>query len=1037
VVLENWDLINFGFMTFRQTGYHPYFKATTAVTTTPRPAFLTRNELEFAGCWSPTAGPSGSCTINYTTYTLATSNNSRYSVNRGTYFSTHDNSWSAGCNELCPITGVGTGRYIGSNYTFPFATAGVGTLKRFDDYVGRTRVDGVDTYVHLDAPRTKRNVNNIFGDEINDDTVYGLSYTNISAIVDPNRFDMMDTSLALPTANALSMARKISAQAEKVSLGGLYPYGGTSSGTSLKAAGVDAIKERSAYHYMEWVKNQNAANGVTCRPNSILFVTDGRPGNGDTNCDHSDCALSPPGPGCSDCLAVLNARSIRQTLGVTVYVIGFSGTVSSVADQKSINNIAKAGGSPAYPPGCTGAACKYAYFATSEADLKSVMRQTSFDTARGSYSTSPASGSSGTQNINGITPGTLLLDTRVDFPSWKGNVIAYDLSGASPTLAWSAAAVAFNKTADPNFWKKRNVWTSETVGSTTYMIKVQVDQTTGAILNKTKLTSLGLGATDAESELVARWMLGDPALGNPAVLGALVNSTPIDVGPPGTGTLPGAAAYFNGSTQKTRPFLTYVGSSDGMLHAFVSKSGMIGTQSYQGGQEAFAYIPQNMLKVIKRLYVQGGQLADPRDHIFGLASSPKVKTVCTSSCTDAATATWKTLLTMTEGYGGNDLFVLDISEPHTTTGIRSAINDPPVKRLEWHSDYLTSHKADYDARLGKTISVPAFYLNNTSSLDDYRMLFASGYGDGVNPDQGKYLVSVNASTGAPVDWQKPINVTSCAGNPGLDHALLTDVAVSRRFDAGQNAQLASAYFGDPWGQLWRYTPKGSTKISTAATFGCSHPLHFAPAVVQLDRDNAANRSGETYLVQVTNSALDPVTAYPTYPASKMVFTLDKRTGDDIAADNFVGGASQITLTAGIGSELCAVTGAAGSCTTPMPANARPTATPLAVLKEDGSGFQVITLWYVAGPGGCTKGSTYLTIHELRLTTAAVTQKYGGLLSNEPVTSAAFVGNKLVFADATGAKDVSNYTGMPTFKPAPPGTYTSTERVRRVMWMELP
>jgi hypothetical protein len=1037
VVQQNHDVINFGFMTFRQTGYYPYFKATTAVTTTTRTAFLTRSELEFAGCFTPSAGPSASCTINHTTYTLAATNNSRYKVNRGTYYSAHDTGWGGACKELCTITGVGTGSFAGSHYTFPYATAGAGTLKRFDDYVGRTRVDGVDTYVYLDAPRTKRNLNNIFGNEIDDDTAYGLSYTNASGIVDPNRVDLMDTSLALPLASAVTMARKISAQAEKVSLGGLYPYGGTPSGTALKASGVDAVKEKSAYHYLEWVKAQNTSNGVACRPNSVLFITDGRPGNGDVNCDHADCAASPPGPLCT-CTAVLNARSIKQTLGATVYVIGFSGTLASVADIKSINNIAKAGGSSPYPAGCVGAACSYAYFATREADLRSALTTVIYDAARGNYSTSPASGSSGTQEINGITAGTILLDTRVDFPSWKGNVIAYDLSGPSPALAWSAATVAFNATADPTFWKRRNVWTSETVGSATYMIKIQVDQSTGAIVNKTKLTQLGLGATDAESELVARWMLGDPALGNPAVLGAMINSTPIDVGPPGTGSLPGAAAYFNGPEQKTRPFLTYVGSSDGMLHAFVTKSGKIGTGDYLGGQEAFAYIPQKMLKVINRLYVQGGQAPDPRDHIFGLASSPKVKTVCTSACTDAASATWKTVLTMTEGYGGNDLFVLDVSQPHTTTGIRDAINDPPVRRLEWHSDYLanTTQKGEYDARLGQTISVPALYLNNTTNLDDYRLLLASGYGDGVSAGQGKYLVSVNATTGEPLDWQQPTNVTTCA-NPGLEHALITDVAVSRRFDAGQNAQLASAYFGDPWGQLWRYTPKSSTKVSAAATFGCSHPLHFAPAVVQLDRDNAANRSGETYLVQVTNSALDPVTAYPGYPASKMVFTMDKRTGDDLASENFATGNAQITLNAGVGSEICAVTGAAGTCTTAMPANARPTGTPLAVLKEDGSGFQVISLWYVPGAGGCTKGITYLTIHELKLATAAVTQKYGGWLANEPVTSAAFVGNKLVFADATGAKDVSNYAGMPRFKPAPPGTFTSTERVRQVMWTEIP
>ena len=91
-----------------------------------------------------------------------------------------------------------------------------------------------------------------------------------------------------------------------------------------------------------------------------------------------------------------------------------------------------------------------------------------------------------------------------------------------------------------------------------------------------------------------------------------------------------------------------------------------------------------------------------------------------------------------------------------------------MRRLEWHSEYLasSSQKSEYDDRLGQTISVPAFYLNNTSTLDDYRLLLASGYGNGASASQGKYLVSVKATTGEPLDWQQPTNVTSCAGSPG-------------------------------------------------------------------------------------------------------------------------------------------------------------------------------------------------------------------------------------------------------------------------------
>src|SRR4029078_2001657 len=95
-------------------------------------------------------------------------------------------------------------------------------------------------------------------------------------------------------------------------MGGLYPFGGTPSGLALRGTGTAAVKEQSAYHYIQYVKQQNATNGVSCRPSAVLFITDGMPnGTGDTSCDHPDCALTPTGPGCT-CAAVLNAQAIRK-----------------------------------------------------------------------------------------------------------------------------------------------------------------------------------------------------------------------------------------------------------------------------------------------------------------------------------------------------------------------------------------------------------------------------------------------------------------------------------------------------------------------------------------------------------------------------------------------------------------------------------------------------------------------------------------------------------------------------------------------------
>jgi hypothetical protein len=61
------------------------------------------------------------------------------------------------------------------------------------------------------------------------------------------------------------MAQKITTQLEKVSMGGLYPQGGTPTSMSLKNDDFPD-REHSAYYYLKYVQQQNAANSVACRP---------------------------------------------------------------------------------------------------------------------------------------------------------------------------------------------------------------------------------------------------------------------------------------------------------------------------------------------------------------------------------------------------------------------------------------------------------------------------------------------------------------------------------------------------------------------------------------------------------------------------------------------------------------------------------------------------------------------------------------------------------------------------------------------------
>jgi hypothetical protein len=1021
VVQEFHRTVNFGMMTFEQQGYFPYFEAATTPTYETRAAYLSRQELEFSGCFTPAAGPSASCTIAGTVYTLKATGNSKFQLNRGSYSENHTASWAAGCNETCEIVGVGTGVYLGSHYTFPFAQATPGARRTFADYVGRTRVYGGKTYIYLDAPANKRNLNNIYGNELDDTVAYGLDYVNAGQW-DGTRVAMMDTSLALPVAGSMAMARQISAMAEKVSMGGIYPFGGTPSGVTLKGTGTAAVKEKSAFHYIQHVKAQNATSGASCRPNAVLFVTDGMPnGTGDDGCDNAQCATSPPGAGCT-CAAVLNAYSIRQTLGAKVYVVGFSGTLSSPRDVKSINNIAQAGGTRA------------GFYATRDTDLYNALTSAIYDSVAGSYATSPVTVGAASRQADDSVATTTVLDSRVDFPSWRGHLISYDVSGGTPVIKWDAArwfdpddvdAPYAEVTAD--FWKSRNVWTSEG----TAMVKIEVDGA-GVITNAARLKGLGLGATDAEAALVARWMLGDPALGNRAVLGAFVNSTPTEVGGP------------------AEPTLTYAGSSDGMLHAFHSRDQTVGGVAYKGGQEAFAYIPQDMLKVIRRLYAQGGQRPSPRDHVFGLANSPKVKKICIAGCTLPTGQSQKTLLVMPEGFGGNEAFTVDISTPFGASGVKRAPGEPPLQ-LRWHTEHAVPDavdRSDNNLSLGKTISVPGYYFAKSSGLDDYRLVSASGYTEVANSTAGLEIVTTDGWDGDVLSHVSTVGLGGGCAKPRVDPTeptILADVAVASRQGASDKARIAAAYVGDTWGNLFRYIPAagadgnvvtGDPTVTLVESTGCSHPLHFAPTVVQLDMVEAGKHPGAIFLVQVTNSASDPRTSPVSadFPASQLIIRKDlAQAGNAVSADGEWGTGQRIVLHSNNPAHICGVFNAAtNSCTTALPGGARPLGTPAAVLRKDGEGFALLTMWYWSDGGGCSRGKTFLTVHMVSAD-ETVKQIHGEEVGSEPVIGAVFAGAKLVVVRQTGPRTV--VLGGLNVVPAPAST--AAIRYRRTSWSEAP
>lgn len=1025
VISSSYEMVNFGLMTFYQSGYFPYYKMANGTTTTGTiTEFEAQDKLQNAGCFDTAWGPSPTCVISGMSMKLRTLQNSRYLVN-DVNLSAEQNF----CGSQCLVKGVGTGVYQGSFYEYQGPLGGMATASVvMPDYAGKSRVVGSDSYVYFKALPNYYNGALPPPFDFTDCEQTGVCSAHCGGRWDTALAPFMDTAHDSDRTAAKAVVTAIGNRLEAASAGGLMAFWSTPTGCTLENNSAAASPNNSVYQYMQSVKNGNGAIGaiadpVRCRDNFVLLITDGAangPGDVDASgnylCDQAACAATDPEAAGCQCRSVLAAYHLRKNLGVRTYVIGFSGDTAAGSPRIINDNIARAGGTDADGDGVA----PFAFLAQREDELVSALQLAVFDAIKGSYSTAPTSTSAGTQQATTVAEGRYALDSRMDFPEWKGHLLAYDLAGTTPVLAWDAAT----SLAAANWWERR-IYTWDG----TNMVKFQIDPTTKTLTNKVQLAALGLGATPDEAERVAKWMMGDPTLKNPAIFGSVINSTPIDVASPGDIPLPGGHQYF--LANQNRPHLIYVGSSDTQLHAFFLENTTIGTKTFPAGTEAFAFIPPDMLAVAKSQYAQGGQKPDPYSHIFGLADSPKVKTVCVQGCTDANTAVWKTLLLMPEGYGGHNSFMLDVSSPFSSTGVA----DPPV-RMQWHTAYGTSKDA-YAQVLGNTISLPAFFLNKTDTLADYRVVFTSGYpATSGSTTQGRALVTAAVKDGT---IQSSYNLTP-ANTCAQEYSALTDVATARDFASGQDNKIIAGYFGDTAGRLWRYTQGNSPTADT--DFTCDHPLHFSPTIAQLDRDaqNGAH-THEIYPVQVTNSNLDLDTT--ARPASKMVFWREIAQADQstsaitgVIKDTTFGTGGKIELTAG--TDICgqATTDAKGvvSCVTPLPATARPASTPLGLLMRDGSGFQVMTMWYMPAPDGCTRGSTYLTIHQLRA--GEVTQRLGALVAHEPVTSPVVLRGRIYIFGSSGAVEITNMApdAVTPGRAVPPSSYSGG--MIRFNWTEV-
>ena len=277
-------------------------------------------------------------------------------------------------------------------------------------------------------------------------------------------------------------------------------------------------------------------------------------------------------------------------------------------------------------------------------------------------------------------------------------------------------------------------------------------------------------------------------------------------------------------THKDRPDRLYVGSNDGMLHAFDKDL-----------NEVWAFIPPSVLPKLRGLvsetsYPVGGPGSPPgKSNTKWLVDGPIiVKDVYIN-----ATSEWKTILVGALGWGGKSYYVLDISDAWDPKHLFTINNDDKNKQVNYWRASGTKVNYDYaDAPdsmdysgIGDTWARPSIILlpySEGSTQQRYVMAFGAGYAGGTSTGLGNfvYVLDFEPSTETTSDniasstgYRSPVTT---GGNvikkitiaPDSASDIPNGVTANMSVVTADTALTADfwggiAYFPDLTGQLWK------------------------------------------------------------------------------------------------------------------------------------------------------------------------------------------------------------------------------------------
>jgi hypothetical protein len=323
-----------------------------------------------------------------------------------------------------------------------------------------------------------------------------------------------------------------------------------------------------------------------------------------------------------------------------------------------------------------------AFFATDATELSTALRNVFHQITSGSYSfTAPTVASVRMTDRNYLYK-ALFVPAAPPATFWEGHLQAFttddldhylwDADNVLRSVSPSDRRIYAGYTIDNTTWSRREFTTSDSTGITPAMLGVDNTQARDNVVDYV----LGVGHD------------------NNAKLGDIFHSKPVVVGPPsrfffdeGYSTPPGSGFA---DAKATRRRVIYVGTNDGMLHAFLSGTYNPVTELYDGGtgQELFGFVPYSLLNSIPDFLP--GSLTT---HEYYVDSSPRIADVwIPSNDTDVTKdpSEWRTVLISGLRKGGDGYFALDITDPPTgdVTSLSAYTNYPKVLWEYTDADHL-------------------------------------------------------------------------------------------------------------------------------------------------------------------------------------------------------------------------------------------------------------------------------------------------------------------------------------------------------------